>query len=136
MQFVPARMLAPTVRGHAVARGGRGIDIPPQDVTAARKLDVEGDDGEDRPDGSELEVEDHPDDGESTCSGRSGIDNAVHMGFEFERLRAIKTDECNVELQNLMNSFGLSAEPFQQYELEKHGNVFKAAVARAVTHPG
>ena len=125
-------MLVPTVGGHAVAQGGRGIDILPQDVTAARTLDVEAEDGEDRVDGSELEVEDHPDDGESTCSGRSGIDNSVHMRFEFERLRAIKTDECNVELQNLMNSFGFSAEPLQQYELEKHGgNVSKAAVARA-----
>ena len=69
--------------------------------------------------------------------GQSGIDNSVHMRYEFERLRAIKTDECNVELQNLMNSFGMSAEPLQQYELEKHGgNVFKAAVSRAPTHPG
>ena len=79
IQFVPATMLAPTVGGHAVARGGRGIDILPQDVTATRTLDVEADDGEDRTDGSELEIEDHPDDGESTCSGRSGIDNSVHM---------------------------------------------------------
>lgn len=92
-QFVPARMLPPTVGGYVVGPSGRGIDISPRDVTAARTLDVEGDDGADIPDGSELEEDEHPDDNESTCSGRSGVDNAVHMRHEFERLRAAKIQE-------------------------------------------
>lgn len=67
-----------------------GIDIPPEDVTAARTVDLEAEDSQDltlQPDGSEAESEASPNSAESTTSGRTTRLLTIAIKHQLDDLR-------------------------------------------------